>query len=779
MQKLITFTLALASIFSFNAQQEAPPQGINYQAVAIDNSGKETVGIDVAGKPVAEKEIRVRFSILSTSETGTLTFREVHLVTTDAYGLFNTVIGQGIQDASPMAFNQIDWSTGYHFLKVEIDITGGTDYVDMGTQKLLSVPYALYSKYADMAGNGIDSVTDNGDGTLTFTYIDGSTYITSPLTGLTGPQGLTGATGPQGPAGLAGLNGQDGLSAYEIWIAEGNTGTEADFLNAIIGSQGPQGVQGPSGANGTGIVSTINNGNGTYTLNYTDGSSFTTANLTGPQGPQGPIGLTGPQGLQGLQGPTGATGPQGTIGLTGPAGAQGLQGTAGANGTNGQNTLVKTTTEAAGANCVIGGVKIEYGLDANSNGMLDLSEINTSMTNFVCNGAVGATGPQGIQGPQGTQGPIGITGPQGPIGLTGPQGLQGPQGTAGINGQGGVTTAGNNVTITGTGTSIDPYVVNATDNVDDSDSDPTNEFQALSLSNDTLYLSNGNSVFLGGISGNGSSSSFGQTLPSWIYNTGSCATDSNFISTGNISLSGIQEYCNFTLNLGHTLTINGPALILRVSDTLRINGVINGSAIVSGNGDGGGGGGGGGMSNPSGGPSTVGNSSFVKAFNVGPGGAIGNCSCNTTPSCQGQPGGSITTQEAMWGVDYMVLFNGASGGRGNQGNTTGCTDVAGGLGGAGLVIICDVLELNGSINLSGGNGQGEPSSCYYSSCCYPSGGGGGGGGTCVINAENVINNSNNINVLGGNGGSAAGNCSSAGTPGGKGGDGAVLWLGAQ
>ena len=66
---------------------------------------------------------------------------------------------------------------------------------------------------------------------------------------------------------------------------------------------------------------------------------------------------------------------------------------------------------------------------------------------------------------------------QGPLG---PQGIQGPAGAAGpagADGQGGVTQAGTNVTITGAGTGLDPYVVNATDNVDDADSDPTNELQ--------------------------------------------------------------------------------------------------------------------------------------------------------------------------------------------------------------------------------------------------------------------------------------------------------------
>jgi hypothetical protein len=85
-------------------------------------------------------------------------------------------------------------------------------------------------------------------------------------------------------------------------------------------------------------------------------------------------------------GDTGATGPQGPIGLTGAAGATGPQGAAGTNGTNGQNALVKTTAEAAGATCSAGGVKLEYGLDANNNGDLDAIEINSSLTKFVCNG---------------------------------------------------------------------------------------------------------------------------------------------------------------------------------------------------------------------------------------------------------------------------------------------------------------------------------------------------------------------------------------------------------
>jgi hypothetical protein len=124
-------------------------------------------------------------------------------------------------------------------------------------------------------------------------------------------------------------------------------------------------------------------------------NSTTTWVLTGNiKGPVGPSGTTGAQGAQGIQGLNGSQGIQGATGAQGTQGIQGVAGTNGTNGTNGQNTLVKTITEAAGANCTSGGVKIEYGLDANSNGTLDVSEINATLTKYVCNGAQGTAGSQ-------------------------------------------------------------------------------------------------------------------------------------------------------------------------------------------------------------------------------------------------------------------------------------------------------------------------------------------------------------------------------------------------
>src|SRR5690606_19640781 len=69
-----------------------------------------------------------------------------------------------------------------------------------------------------------------------------------------------------------------------------------------------------SGSTGREIKSTVDNNDGTFTIIYSDDTSFTSSDLTGPQGevgPQGPIGLTGPEGPQG---PQGEKGDQGDVG---------------------------------------------------------------------------------------------------------------------------------------------------------------------------------------------------------------------------------------------------------------------------------------------------------------------------------------------------------------------------------------------------------------------------------------------------------------------------------
>ena len=87
---------------------------------------------------------------------------------------------------------------------------------------------------------------------------------------------LSSFEGFQGPEGPQGAAGADGLSAYQVWLDLGNTGTEQDFIDSLRGADG---IIGSDGADGNGIDSTLDNGDGTFTITYTDGSTFTTCLL--------------------------------------------------------------------------------------------------------------------------------------------------------------------------------------------------------------------------------------------------------------------------------------------------------------------------------------------------------------------------------------------------------------------------------------------------------------------------------------------------------------------
>ena len=148
MKRFILFTVSILLTFTFAIAQD----GINYQGAATDANGDE----------LTNQNITIRASVLSTSANGNLEWEETHSATTDQFGLFNVVIGQGTNttNGATAAFVDMDWGSGNHFLKIEMDATGGTNYAMIGTTQMMSVPYALYAKNA---GNTIwekDSVNN-------------------------------------------------------------------------------------------------------------------------------------------------------------------------------------------------------------------------------------------------------------------------------------------------------------------------------------------------------------------------------------------------------------------------------------------------------------------------------------------------------------------------------------------------------------------------------------------------------------------------------------------
>ena len=84
------FNLTAALLISTLAFAQSVPQGINYQGVATNTSGAELIN----------QNISIQTSIISDSATGNVQWQETHSTTTDQFGLFNIVIGQGASTGS-------------------------------------------------------------------------------------------------------------------------------------------------------------------------------------------------------------------------------------------------------------------------------------------------------------------------------------------------------------------------------------------------------------------------------------------------------------------------------------------------------------------------------------------------------------------------------------------------------------------------------------------------------------------------------------------------------
>ncbi len=130
MKKLfITLVTAALALLSF-AQ---PPYFMNYQAVVRDAEGAILAGQDVSFK----------IEILKGAADGTVVFRETHLATTSDQGLVTLPIFGGNHDGMWL---EIDWSADDYFIKIYLGNSTGTDFQEMGTSQLLSVPYAMHAK---------------------------------------------------------------------------------------------------------------------------------------------------------------------------------------------------------------------------------------------------------------------------------------------------------------------------------------------------------------------------------------------------------------------------------------------------------------------------------------------------------------------------------------------------------------------------------------------------------------------------------------------------------
>ena len=136
-KRLLTLICVLFSIIAFT---QSVPQGINYQAIARDSTGSVLVA----------EALTIQFSVISDT---TISWQETHQDTTNEFGLFTAIIGQGVSTSIGISssFDLVDWGASTHALQVEIDY--GNGFIDMGTTDFMSVPYALSAGNSQFPNN--------------------------------------------------------------------------------------------------------------------------------------------------------------------------------------------------------------------------------------------------------------------------------------------------------------------------------------------------------------------------------------------------------------------------------------------------------------------------------------------------------------------------------------------------------------------------------------------------------------------------------------------------
>ncbi len=171
LQKLsLSILLGLLGLINLNAQV---PKGISYQAVVRNTSGEI----------IANHSVSFRISFLSGSVSGNAVYVEIHNPTTNQFGLVNLALGRGTEESG--TFDNIYWTAGPYFTKIEVDVNGGNAYVEAGISEILSVPVALLAQ--DVVNKQTLSISGNelsltGGGTVSLPTSQTGSSLYSSMT---------------------------------------------------------------------------------------------------------------------------------------------------------------------------------------------------------------------------------------------------------------------------------------------------------------------------------------------------------------------------------------------------------------------------------------------------------------------------------------------------------------------------------------------------------------------------------------------------------------------
>ena len=126
---LLLFSTAFMAAISVLAQA---PGIFNYQGVARNS----------VGNVLQHQNIKLRLTIHDGAANGPSVYSETRTVETNAFGLFNVQVGSPGAQSVTGTIAGVPWNVGAKFLQVEIDPLNGSNFINLGTAQIASVPYA-------------------------------------------------------------------------------------------------------------------------------------------------------------------------------------------------------------------------------------------------------------------------------------------------------------------------------------------------------------------------------------------------------------------------------------------------------------------------------------------------------------------------------------------------------------------------------------------------------------------------------------------------------------
>jgi hypothetical protein len=235
--------------------------------------------------------------------------------------------------------------------------------------------------------------------------------------------------------------------------------------------------------------------------------------------------------------------------------------------------------------------------------------------------------------------------------------------------------------------------------------------------------------------------------PAWLEFMGDGSEGDYSCTSGTCTLGGEHWVTSFDVSAGATVVTSGinTPLVIRSTGACTIAGTVSNSpnsgagVTITGGGDfgGSGGGGGGGTAAGQGGLATLADGGLPVNNGGAAGAALGGAGGNANSGVPGQ---------------YRTLLNGGTffpigGAVGGQGGSNGG---AGGWGGGAIILVCNSIDLSGTIDVSGGTGGASPGN-------NSGAGGGGGAGYVILSAVSYSAITGTIDTAGGAGGSCNSN----------------------